>query len=100
LIGPSGCGKSTFLRQINRMNDAIPSARSEGEILYEGLNILGEAINVVSLRREIGMVFQKGNPFPQSIFENVVYGPRIHGEKNKKKLLEIAEESLKAAALW
>ncbi|MEW4022425.1 Phosphate import ATP-binding protein PstB 3 [Bacillus sp. B01(2024)] len=100
LIGPSGCGKSTFLRQINRMNDAIPSARSEGEILYEGLNILGEEINVVSLRREIGMVFQKPNPFPKSIYNNITHALKYAGERRKAVLDEAVEESLTKAALW
>lgn len=100
LIGPSGCGKSTFLRQINRMNDAIPSAKSEGEILYEGLNILGEAINVVQLRREIGMVFQKPNPFPKSIYNNITHALRYAGERRKAVLDEAVEESLTKAALW
>ncbi|MEH7077447.1 ATP-binding cassette domain-containing protein, partial [Bacillus velezensis] len=100
LIGPSGCGKSTFLRQINRMNDAIPFARSEGEILYEGLNILGEAINVVSLRREIGMVFQKPNPFPKSIYNNITHALKYAGERRKAVLDDAVEESLTKAALW
>lgn len=100
LIGPSGHGKSTFLRQINRMNDAIPSARSEGEILYEGLNILGEAINVVSLRREIGMVFQKPNPFPKSIYNNITHALKYAGERRKAVLDDAVEESLTKAALW
>ncbi|MEC0546232.1 phosphate ABC transporter ATP-binding protein PstB [Bacillus inaquosorum] len=100
LIGPSGCGKSTFLRNINRMNDLIPSARAEGEILYEGLNILGSNINVVSLRREIGMVFQKPNPFPKSIYANITHALKYAGERNKAVLDEIVEESLTKAALW
>ncbi|KXZ18491.1 phosphate ABC transporter ATP-binding protein PstB [Bacillus nakamurai] len=100
LIGPSGCGKSTFLRQINRMNDSIPSAKSEGEILYEGLNILGAAINVVQLRREIGMVFQKPNPFPKSIYNNITHALRYAGERRKAVLDEAVEESLTKAALW
>ncbi|MEC1603217.1 phosphate ABC transporter ATP-binding protein [Bacillus halotolerans] len=100
LIGPSGCGKSTFLRNINRMNDLIPSARSEGEILYEGLNILGNNINVVSLRREIGMVFQKPNPFPKSIYHNITHALKYAGERNKSVLDDIVEESLTKAALW
>ncbi|MEC1625144.1 phosphate ABC transporter ATP-binding protein PstB [Bacillus mojavensis] len=100
LIGPSGCGKSTFLRNINRMNDLIPSARSEGEILYEGLNILGSNINVVSLRREIGMVFQKPNPFPKSIYHNITHALKYAGERNKAVLDDIVEESLTKAALW
>lgn len=100
LIGPSGCGKSTFLRNINRMNDLIPFARSEGEILYEGLNILGSNINVVSLRREIGMVFQKPNPFPKSIYHNITHALKYAGERNKSVLDDIVEESLTKAALW
>ncbi|MCY8509277.1 phosphate ABC transporter ATP-binding protein PstB [Bacillus mojavensis] len=100
LIGPSGCGKSTFLRNINRMNDLIPSARSNGEILYEGLNILGSNINVVSLRREIGMVFQKPNPFPKSIYHNITHALKYAGERNKAVLDDIVEESLTKAALW
>ncbi|MBJ7570989.1 phosphate ABC transporter ATP-binding protein PstB [Bacillus halotolerans] len=100
LIGPSGCGKSTFLRNINRMNDLIPSARSEGEILYEGLNILGSNINVVSLRREIGMVFQKPNPFPKSIYHNITHALKYAGERNKSVLDDLVEESLTKAALW
>ncbi|MDR4435726.1 phosphate ABC transporter ATP-binding protein PstB [Bacillus tequilensis] len=100
LIGPSGCGKSTFLRNINRMNDLIPSARAEGKILYEGLNILGGNINVVSLRREIGMVFQKPNPFPKSIYANITHALKYAGERNKAVLDEIVEESLRKAALW
>ncbi|MEC1614098.1 phosphate ABC transporter ATP-binding protein PstB [Bacillus mojavensis] len=100
LIGPSGCGKSTFLRNINRMNDLIPFARSDGEILYEGLNILGSNINVVSLRREIGMVFQKPNPFPKSIYHNITHALKYAGERNKAVLDDIVEESLTKAALW
>lgn len=100
LIGPSGCGKSTFLRSINRMNDLIPGARAAGEILYEGLNILSEQINVVALRKEIGMVFQKPNPFPKSIYENITHALKFAGIKKKSKLDEIVEESLHKAALW
>ncbi|WP_462412228.1 phosphate ABC transporter ATP-binding protein PstB [Neobacillus sp. Marseille-QA0830] len=100
LIGPSGCGKSTFLRSINRMNDLIPGARAEGEILYEELNILSEDINVVALRKEIGMVFQKPNPFPKSIYENITHALKFAGIKKKSKLDEIVEESLRKAALW
>ncbi|MCY8521556.1 ATP-binding cassette domain-containing protein, partial [Bacillus atrophaeus] len=100
LIGPSGCGKSTFLRNINRMNDLIPSARSEGEILYEGLNILDSKINVVNLRREIGMVFQKPNPFPKSIYHNMTHALKYAGERRKAVLDELVEESLTKAALW
>ena len=100
LIGPSGCGKSTFLRSINRMNDLIPGARAEGEILYEDLNILSEDINVVALRKEIGMVFQKPNPFPKSIYENITHALKFAGIKKKSQLDEIVEESLRKAALW
>ncbi|MDR6998753.1 phosphate transport system ATP-binding protein [Neobacillus niacini] len=100
LIGPSGCGKSTFLRSINRMNDLIPGARAEGEINYEGLNILSDQINVVALRKEIGMVFQKPNPFPKSIYENITHALKFSGIKKKSKLDEIVEESLQKAALW
>jgi phosphate transport system ATP-binding protein len=100
LIGPSGCGKSTVLRSINRMNDLIPSARVEGEVLYRGQNLYGPQIDAVEVRRHIGMVFQKPNPFPKSIFENVAYGPRILGVKNRDLLAEIVEQSLRQAALW
>ncbi|WP_024614585.1 phosphate ABC transporter ATP-binding protein PstB [Clostridium sp. Ade.TY] len=99
LIGPSGCGKSTFLRTINRMNDLIDSVKIEGEVLFEGENIFDD-YDVIDLRKRIGMVFQKPNPFPMSIYDNVAYGPRIHGIKDKKKLDEIVEKSLKGAALW
>lgn len=99
-IGPSGCGKSTFLRCLNRMNDLIQTCRIEGEVLIEKENIYENGVDVVDLRKRVGMVFQKPNPFPMSIYENIAYGPRIHGEKNKKKLNEIVEETLKAAALW
>ncbi len=100
LIGPSGCGKTSFIRCINRMNDLIPTVRTEGEMLLDHENINHKDIDVVSLRKKVGMVFQKPNPFPSSIFENVAYGPRIHGEKNKQRLVQIVEESLKNAALW
>ena len=99
-IVPSGCGKSTLLRCLNRMNDLIPSVTINGEIDMEGKDILGNAINVVDLRTKVGMVFQKPNPFPMSIYENVVYGLRCQNIKNKKKLDEICEESLRKAALW
>ncbi len=99
-IGPSGCGKSTFLRTLNRMNDYIDIFRLEGNILVEGKDIYKKKVNVEELRQKIGMVFQKPNPFPKSIFENVAYGLRIHGEKNKKKIEAVVEESLKKAALW
>ncbi|MDL0436885.1 MULTISPECIES: phosphate ABC transporter ATP-binding protein PstB [unclassified Niallia] len=100
LIGPSGCGKSTFLRSINRMNDLIPGAKAKGEILYEGLNILGDNIDVVALRKEIGMVFQKPNPFPKSIYENIAHALKFSGVKKKSELDVIVEESLTKAALW
>ena len=99
LIGPSGCGKSTFLRTINRMNDLIDSVKIEGEVLFEGENIFSD-YDVIDLRKRIGMVFQKPNPFPMSIYDNVAYGARIHGIKDKKRLDEIVEKSLKGAALW
>ena len=100
LIGPSGCGKSTFLRNINRMNDLIPDCRVEGILEYRGKNILGNDIDVTDLRRKVGMVFQKPNPFPMSIYDNIAYGPRIGGIRNKTELDEIVERSLKAAAIW
>ncbi|MFQ6072306.1 MAG: phosphate ABC transporter ATP-binding protein PstB, partial [Methanosarcinales archaeon] len=100
LIGPSGCGKSTFIRCLNRMNDLIEECRITGEVIFGGKNIYDNNIDVVELRKRIGMVFQKPNPFPMSIYDNIAYGPRIHGEKNKKKLNKIVEWSLKAAALW
>lgn len=100
LIGPSGCGKSTFLRSINRMNDLIPGARAQGEIIYEDLNILADNINVVALRKEIGMVFQKPNPFPKSIYENITHALKFSGIRKKSRLDEIVEDSLKKAALW
>ncbi|AKC18594.1 phosphate ABC transporter ATP-binding protein [Flavobacterium psychrophilum] len=100
LIGPSGCGKSTFLRSINRMNDLIPSVRITGEILVEGVNIYDKDVDVVNIRKKIGMVFQKSNPFPKSIYENIAYGPRINGIKDKTQLDEIVETSLRQAAIW
>ena len=100
LIGPSGCGKSTFIRALNRMHDLTPGARVEGTVTLDGTDIYAPNIDPVTVRHRIGMVFQRPNPFPKSIFENVVYGPKIHGEKNPKRLLEIAEKSLRAAALW
>lgn len=100
LIGPSGCGKSTFLRTINRMNDLIDSVKIDGEVLYENNNIYSPDYDVIDLRKKVGMVFQKPNPFPMSIYDNVAYGPKIHGLTNKKELDEIVEESLKGAALW
>ncbi|KYO66698.1 Phosphate import ATP-binding protein PstB 3 [Thermovenabulum gondwanense] len=100
LIGPSGCGKSTFLRTLNRMNDLIEGSRVSGKIILDGRNIYEPGVDVVELRKKVGMVFQKPNPFPMSIYDNVAYGPRIHGIKDKTKLDEIVEKSLKAAALW
>ena len=100
LIGPSGCGKSTFLKTINRMNDLIPGVRTEGEITYDGVNIFDSSVDVNELRKEIGMVFQKPNPFPMSIYDNIAYGPRTHGIKAKAKLDDIVEKSLRGAAIW
>lgn len=100
LIGPSGCGKSTFLRTLNRMNDIIENTRYEGKILLDSNNILEKDTNVIELRKKVGMVFQKANPFPKSIYENVIYGPKRYGIKNKKVLDELVETSLKGAALW
>jgi phosphate transport system ATP-binding protein len=100
LIGPSGCGKSTFLKTLNRMNDLIEGVRIEGEVLLDGENIFNPDIDVVHLRKRVGMVFQRPNPFPMSIYDNVAYGPRIHGLKDKAKLDEIVERSLVGAALW
>jgi phosphate transport system ATP-binding protein len=99
-IGPSGCGKSTLLRSINRMNDLIDNVRTEGEILMEGQNVFDKAINVVDLRRRIGMVFQRPNPFPKTIYENVAYGLRIQGINDRRTLDEVVEKSLRGAALW
>lgn len=99
-IGPSGCGKSTLLKSLNRMNDLVNGVKITGSITYENQNILDENIDVNQLRREIGMVFQKPNPFPMSIYDNIAYGPRTHGIKNKLQLDEIVEESLKLAAIW
>lgn len=100
LIGPSGCGKSTFLRALNRMNDEIPGTRVQGEVLLDGVDIYGPTCDKVILRRRVGMVFQRPNPFPKSIYENVAYGPRVHGEGRKSRLDEIVEHSLRRAALW
>jgi phosphate transport system ATP-binding protein len=100
LIGPSGCGKSTFLRCINRMNDLIPSVKITGEMLVEGIDIYDKNVDVVNIRKKIGMVFQKSNPFPKSIYENVAYGPKINGIKDKTQLDEIVETSLRQAAIW
>ncbi len=99
-IGSSGSGKSTMLRAFNRMNDLVPGSRMEGDMLYRGANLYGADVSPIAVRRRIGMVFQKPNPFPKSIYDNVAYGPRINGERNKKKLDEIVERSLRGAALW
>lgn len=98
LIGPSGCGKSTFLKTLNRMNDLIPSVKINGEVTYNGQNIFETDVN--NLRKEVGMVFQKPNPFPMSIFDNIAYGPRTHGIKNKAQLDDIVEKALRGAAIW
>ena len=100
LIGPSGCGKSTFLKTLNRMNDLIPSVRIEGTVTYGGQDIFAPGVDVNDLRKEIGMVFQKPNPFPMSIYDNIAYGPRTHGIKNKIQLDDIVEEALQGAAIW
>ena len=100
LIGPSGCGKSTFLKTLNRMNDLIPSVRIEGTVTYGGPDIFAPGVDVNDLRKEIGMVFQKPNPFPMSIYDNIAYGPRTHGIKNKIQLDDIVEEALQGAAIW
>ena len=100
LIGPSGCGKSTFLRTLNRMNDLIPGVKITGEVLIDDFNIYNKQVDVVNLRKKIGMVFQKSNPFAKSIFENIAYGPKINGLRDKKKLTEIVEFSLQRAAIW
>lgn len=100
LIGPSGCGKTTLIRTFNRMNDIFPSCKIEGEILYHGTNIYSRNIDAITIRTKIGMIFQKPNPFPMSVFENIAYGPKVHGEHNKKLLEGIVEKSLKQAALW
>ena len=100
LIGPSGCGKSTFIKSINRMNDLVDNVKIEGEILIDGVNIYHPDTDVVMLRKKIGMVFQRPNPFPMSIYDNIAYGPRIHGISDKKVLDEIVERSLTGAALW
>lgn len=99
-IGPSGCGKSTFLRTLNRMNDLIPNVKIEGEVIYDGKNIYDKNVDIYNLRKEVGMVFQKPNPFPMSIYDNVAYGPRTHGIHNKEKLDQIVVESLKKAAIY
>ena len=100
IIGPSGCGKSSLLREFNRMNDLIPSARTEGLVEFDRIDIFGKDVDVVELRKRVGMVFQKPNPFPMSIFDNVAYGPRRHGVRKKHILEEIVEKSLRQAAIW
>lgn len=100
IIGPSGCGKSTLLRAMNRMNDLIPQCSARGRLVFDGEDVYGPQVNVVTLRRRIGMVFQKPNPFPKSVFDNIAYGPRLHGVRNRRELAEIVERSLVRAALW
>ena len=100
LIGPSGCGKSTFLKTLNRMNDLVPGVKIEGEVLYHGQNIFDPAVDVTQLRKKVGMVFQKPNPFPMSIYDNIAYGPRLHGTHSKAELNELVEKSLRGASLW
>ena len=100
LIGPSGCGKSTFLKTLDRMNDLVPGVRIEGTVRYDGKDIFAADVDVNELRRQVGMVFQKANPFPMSIYDNVAYGPRTHGVRNRAKLDEIVEQSLRSAAIW
>ena len=100
LIGPSGCGKSTFLRTINRMNDLVPGTRMAGSLTFQGQEIYAPGLDVTALRRRVGMVFQKPNPFPMSIYDNVAYGPRTHGERRRARLDELVETSLRAAAIW
>ena len=99
-IGPSGCGKSTLLRSFNRMNDLIPEARTEGSIIIDGEEVTSDSIDVISLRTKVGMIFQKSNPFPTTIYENVAYGPKVNGIRDRKKLDSIVEQSLRRAALW
>ena len=100
LIGPSGCGKSTFLKTLNRMNDLVPNVRIEGDVRLKGEDIFAREMQLTDLRRRVGMVFQKANPFPMSVYDNIAYGPRVHGIKNRAKLDEIVENSLRGAALW
>ena len=100
LIGPSGCGKSTFLKTLDRMNDLVPGVRIEGKVMYRGEDIYASSVDVTWLRKQIGMVFQKPNPFPMSIYDNITYGPRTHGTRSKVKLDEIVEQSLRQAAIW
>ncbi len=100
LIGPSGCGKSTFLRLLNRMNDLIPGTRVQGSVMFDGMDLYSDAVDPVEIRRKIGMVFQKPNPFPKSIYNNVAYGPRLTGARSRDELDEIVVRALKSAALW
>ena len=100
LVGPSGCGKSTFLKTLNRMNDLVEGVKIDGEVLYNGENIYGKDVDVTRLRKQIGMVFQKANPFPMSIYDNIAYGPRTHGIRGKARLDDIVERSLRDAAIW
>ncbi len=100
IIGPSGCGKSTFLRAINRMNDLIPRCHTRGELVFDGIDVYSKRVDVTVLRKRVGMVFQKPNPFPKSIYDNVAYGPRLHGVRGKQELDALVERSLKEAALW
>lgn len=100
LIGPSGCGKSTFLKTLNRMNDLVPNVRIEGDVRLRGEDIFSKEMQLTDLRRRVGMVFQKANPFPMSIYDNITYGPRLHGVRNKAELDELVESSLRGAALW
>ncbi|MDQ6826323.1 MAG: phosphate ABC transporter ATP-binding protein PstB [Candidatus Eremiobacteraeota bacterium] len=100
LIGPSGCGKSTFIRALNRMHDLARDVRVTGSVSLDGKNIYDKGVDPVTIRHRIGMVFQRPNPFPKSVYENVIYGPRIHGEHNRKRLMELCEQSLRNAALW
>lgn len=100
LIGPSGCGKSTFLKTMNRMNDLIPNVRITGNVALQGQDIFSPSVDVTNLRRQVGMVFQKANPFPMSIFDNIAYGPRLHGNPSKAELAETVENALRGAALW
>ena len=99
-IGPSGCGKSTFLKTLNRMNDLVPGVRIEGEVLLDGQEIYGPNVDTIALRQNVGMIFQQPNPFPMSIYDNVAYGPRVHGIRGKERLDDIVEESLRGAAIW
>ena len=100
LIGPSGCGKSTFLKTLNRMNDLVPGVRVEGQVLYHGQDIFAPEVDVTQLRKNVGMVFQKPNPFPMSIYDNIAYGPRLHGTHSKAELNDLVERSLRGASLW